>query len=99
MSSDMKDTKGSMPVDEKDEKDDRIVKDVPSIPRHPLDRSFLFPSSGGSPDLEQLKSHLLREGRLEKKDAIDLIRAAKACFAQEPNLLQLTDPITGLCHL
>jgi hypothetical protein len=74
------------------EEDDRILKDHPPIPRHPLARAVLFPASGPI-DLPAMKTHLLREGRLAKTDAIDLIKATKAVLSKEPNLLRLRDPI------
>lgn len=79
-------SKGKMPppIDE----DDRVIKSAPPIPLYPLPRQAIF-----APDLPAMKTHFLREGRLLKQDAIDLIRAAKGVLEKEPNLLRLRDPI------
>eukprot|EP00475_Leptophrys_vorax_P036720 TRINITY_DN6251_c0_g1_i2.p2 TRINITY_DN6251_c0_g1~~TRINITY_DN6251_c0_g1_i2.p2 ORF type:complete len:533 (-),score=131.04 TRINITY_DN6251_c0_g1_i2:2123-3664(-) len=81
------------PADAQVDDDDRVLKEHPPIPRLPLPRTVLFPSAGGAIDLPALKLHLIREGRLAKTDAIDLIRATRAVLAKEPNLLKLRDPI------
>ena len=75
--------------------DDRVVKSVPAPPRRPFARELLFRPANGLPDLDALKEHLSREGRLAPDDAIELVRRAGALFRQEPNLLRLADPITG----
>lgn len=92
MENSFKDTKGAMPQSAPE--DDRVMKDIPPIPSRPLDRKVLFPQEDGKPDLEQLKTHLLREGRLDKHDAIEIVRLAKSLFSKEPNLLRLNEPIT-----
>jgi serine/threonine-protein phosphatase 2B catalytic subunit len=45
-------------------------------------------------DFSALRTHLLREGRLDKLDAIQLIRTARDVFAKEPNLIKLRDPVS-----
>eukprot|EP00455_Lapot_gusevi_P022003 TRINITY_DN2294_c0_g1_i1.p1 TRINITY_DN2294_c0_g1~~TRINITY_DN2294_c0_g1_i1.p1 ORF type:complete len:500 (+),score=136.96 TRINITY_DN2294_c0_g1_i1:87-1586(+) len=76
------------------EEDDRVVKDLPAPPRHPFPRDKLFCPGTGLPDLEALKEHLSREGRLHIPDAVDLIHRATELLRTEPNLLTLGDPIT-----
>ena len=48
----------------------------------------------GLPDLEALRDHFCREGRLDFTDATDLVRRAGDLLRREPNLLRLSDPIT-----
>lgn len=77
------------------ETDDRICKDVPAPPRYPFPRAKLFQPHNGLPDLDALREHLLREGRLDPTDASELLHRVSDILRAEPNLLRLTDPITG----
>jgi serine/threonine-protein phosphatase 2B catalytic subunit len=70
------------------------VKDVPAPLWTYLETKELF-ADDGLPNINTLKKHLLKEGRLNPKDAITLIQKAAVIFRNEPNLLQLQDPITG----
>lgn len=71
---------------------DRPMKNVVPPPMHPLPHNQLFKNS--IINLKKLKSHLRREGRLLKEDAMYLASTASEIFRKEPNLLILTDPIT-----
>jgi len=71
---------------------ERMVPEVCQLPRYPLDTELLF-NKNGSVNLKNLKDHLKKEGRLNKQDAIRLIRAAGALFEKEPNLVRLRQPI------
>ncbi len=60
---------------------DRVMKNVPPISRYPLQRDKLWHVSAKSnnrevPTPEVLRKHLLREGRLEKKELMELILGA-----------------------
>lgn len=67
---------------------------------------FLFFVSGLSPSAssrllrraqkQELRNHLQREGRLTKEDCLDLIKAVTELTSNEPNLLRLNDPVTGI---
>lgn len=46
------------------------------------------------PNLELLRAHLEREGRLDKPAALRLIRQARALLQREPNVLQVAYPVT-----
>jgi len=72
--------------------DDRARKDVVPPPRHPLPHHKLFSESGIN--LQVLRDHLFKEGRLLKEDAMYLTRSCAALFRKEPNMLTLQDPIT-----
>ena len=74
--------------------DERVMKDVPPPQWTYIDSKELF-DSDGLPNIPNIKKHLLKEGRLAPKDAITLIQKAAVLFRNEPNLLQLQDPITG----
>ena len=63
--------------------------------RNPLPHKLLF-TDDGDIDISLLKSHLQREGRLHKPDALLLSRKAEEIFRKEPNLLELKDPITSI---
>lgn len=45
--------------------------------------------------LQELGSHLQREGRVWKEDCLAIIRKVTEIISNEPNLLRLNDPITG----
>jgi len=80
--------------DSRIEKEDmeRMVPEVIALPRFPLKSDLLFDEKGKI-NLKNLEAHLLKEGRLQKKDALKIIKAASALFHKEPNLLRLRDPI------
>lgn len=80
-------------AEENDAALERVNVDVVPIPRYPLKTELLF-NQNGSLNISNLKDHLLKEGRLWKKDAIKLVQTASALFKDEPNLLRLRDPIT-----
>jgi len=71
---------------------ERMVPEVVPLPRFPLKTSLLFNKSG-SINIKNLKAHLLKEGRLQKQDALKIIKTASGLFNDEPNLLRLRDPI------
>jgi len=74
------------------------MKDVPAPVWNFIPAGDLF-DTDGMPNIQNLKKHLLREGRVNPKDALKLIGKAAEILRDEPNLLQLQDPITGLFHL
>lgn len=58
-----------------------------------LDEKEVF-DQNGDPNIDNIKNHFSQEGRLKKKHAIEIIQRAKKILSQEPNLLQLQEPIT-----
>jgi len=75
-----------------EESKERMVPEVVSLPRYPMDSKLLF-NENGSILLKNLKNHLCKEGRLLKSDALKIIKTAASLFSDEPNLLRLRDPI------
>lgn len=54
---------------------DRVVKEVPLPPQHPIKHEVLFPpnlkiGNAEIPDWAVLKDHLMKEGRLNKSDLV-----------------------------
>lgn len=47
------------------------------------------------PNPELLKDHLLNEGRLTEEQTIFILEAVTEVMSREPNMLNLTGPITG----
>ena len=80
----------------KDE-DDRVLKDVVAPPRTKLSKGALFDGKG-LPKMDVLADHLIKEGRLEQGAAFELIKQAGALFKLEPNLLELSYPVTGMMN-
>ena len=73
---------------------ERAIKEVPAPVWTFIPRDKLY-AKDGLPNIDNLKKHLLKEGRVSPKDAIELIQRAATILRNEPNLLQLQDPITG----
>ncbi|CAG9324134.1 PPP3CA_9 [Blepharisma stoltei] len=72
---------------------DRVVKSLPTPPHKPLSEDLLFPNASNIPNLENLKLHLSKEGRIKKADVIKIIERVKNLFQGEPNLLRIDDPL------
>jgi len=77
-----------------DGEDDRVMKDVVAPPRYRLSTEQLFPNGSKVPSLKVLRDHLLKEGRIEEKVFIDLVKLVKEALSKEPNVLSLRVPIT-----
>jgi hypothetical protein len=93
------------PKDDTDYKS-RVIKEVPapyscfssinsSRVWNYIPRDQLF-DKDGLPIIDNLRKHLLKEGRVDPKDGIEIIQKAANILRDEPNLLQLQDPITGI---
>ena len=76
-------------------KRDRVVTEVIPPPLYPLSLEALK-DSRGMPRLDVLKEHLSREGRLSTEASDFLIQGAAAALRNEPNLLILEYPLTGI---
>ncbi|KAI8142448.1 serine/threonine-protein phosphatase 2B catalytic subunit A1 [Fennellomyces sp. T-0311] len=74
---------------------ERVVRDVtaPAV-GVPSQDQFWSSERPGYPDLQFLKEHFYREGRLSEEQAIYIINKGTETFKEEPNLLHLSAPIT-----
>ena len=55
---------------------------------------FWSPEDPSKPNLQYLKQHLYREGRLTEDQALWIIHAGTEILRSEPNLLEMDAPIT-----
>jgi serine/threonine-protein phosphatase 2B catalytic subunit len=55
---------------------------------------FWSPEDPSKPNLQYLKQHLYREGRLSEEQALWIIHAGTQVLKAEPNLLEMDAPIT-----
>ncbi|KAJ5317791.1 hypothetical protein N7508_002299 [Penicillium antarcticum] len=74
---------------------ERVVKEVqaPALSTPP-DDMFWSPEDPSKPNLQYLKQHLYREGRLSEEQALWIIHAGTQVLRSEPNLLEMDAPIT-----
>ncbi|CCH43551.1 hypothetical protein BN7_3103 [Wickerhamomyces ciferrii] len=71
----------------------RINNNVPPIiNKKPSDNELFL--SNGIPNLDFLKNHFLREGRLTEEQTIKILKMGSDVLRKEPNLLQVPAPIT-----
>lgn len=78
----------------KDPLNDRFLKTLELPPVGNLLHELLFGEKNNKPNVETLKIHLKREGKISKPDFIQIISEASALFSSESNLLHLNEPIT-----
>jgi len=74
---------------------ERVCKDVQApamVP--PTDQQFFSPQDPTKPNLQFLKQHFYREGRLTEEQALFIIEEGTKVLKQEPNLLEMDAPIT-----
>ena len=60
----------------------------------PSDDMFWSPEDPSKPNLQFLKQHFYREGRLTEDQALWIIHAGTEVLRAEPNLLEMDAPIT-----
>jgi serine/threonine-protein phosphatase 2B catalytic subunit len=60
----------------------------------PTDEQFWTSPNRTKPNLQFLKQHFCREGRLTEEQALWIIKAGTDILKQEPNLLEMDAPIT-----
>ena len=60
----------------------------------PTDQQFFSPQDPSKPNLQFLKQHFYREGRLTEEQALYIIEEGTKVLKQEPNLLEMDAPIT-----
>ncbi|KAF1954139.1 Metallo-dependent phosphatase [Byssothecium circinans] len=74
---------------------DRVCKDVQAPAIHPPTQDqFLSPEDRTKPNLQFLKQHFYREGRLTEDQALWIIKKGTEVLKAEPNLLEMDAPIT-----
>ena len=71
---------------------DRVIKEVLPPPQQPIDSSKLF-TKNNLINYELLKEHLMKEGKLYKKDLMEIISMAVGIFKKESNLVKILDPV------
>jgi serine/threonine-protein phosphatase 2B catalytic subunit len=84
---------------------DRVVQDLPMIINSVVAKEDLWHDSPTNknlkvPNIELVRTYLLREGHVAKKDLIEIIKTVTGLMKQEPNLIQLkgTVVIVGDIH-
>ncbi len=60
----------------------------------PIEDQFLSPHDRSKPNLQFLKQHFYREGRLTEEQALWIIQLGTEVLKNEPNLLEMDAPIT-----
>lgn len=72
---------------------DRCQKDVKPPPNMPLSSKLLFPNKDFIPDWNILKTFMIREGKIYKKDLLIIANAFINLVKEEPSLLKIDDPV------
>ncbi|EFX03610.1 serine/threonine-protein phosphatase 2b catalytic subunit [Grosmannia clavigera kw1407] len=74
---------------------ERVCKDVQAPATYkPTDEQFFTDESHTKPDINFLKTHFYREGRLTDEQALWIIHAGTELLRAEPNMLEMDAPIT-----
>lgn len=76
----------------------RVIAHVPLPEASVLGLAQLFPDpEPGAPaiNVALLRDHLLREGRVELKAAMEIVKQATEYLDGEPNLVELNAPVTS----
>ncbi|KAA6411547.1 MAG: serine threonine- phosphatase 2b catalytic subunit [Lasallia pustulata] len=74
---------------------ERVCKDVQAPAFNPpTEDQFLSPHDRTKPNLQFLKQHFYREGRLTEDQALWIIQKGTEVLKSEPNLLEMDAPIT-----
>ncbi|KAK9474127.1 Metallo-dependent phosphatase [Dipodascopsis tothii] len=74
---------------------ERVVKEVQAPAWHlPTDEEFFDPVDRSKPNVEFLRTHFCREGRLTEEQAMYIIKAGTEILMREPTLLEVDAPVT-----
>jgi serine/threonine-protein phosphatase 2B catalytic subunit len=73
----------------------RVVDSVPAPASKVLEWDEVF-DVDGKPRAEVIKQHFIREGRMHEDHILKIVTEAQAILAQEPNLLEVAAPATGM---
>ena len=60
----------------------------------PTDEQFFSPTDRTKPNIQFLKQHFYREGRLTEQQALWIIKKGTEILKSEPNMLEMDAPIT-----
>lgn len=74
--------------------EERVVAAAVTPETRLLSAAMLWGDSPNDVNIGLLRSHLIREGRLELDTALQLVRSARAVLAAEPNVVRVQAPIT-----
>lgn len=73
----------------------KVLLDVQAPAFHPpTQEQFFSPQDRSKPNLQFLKQHFYREGRLTEEQALFIIETGTQVLKSEPNLLEMDAPIT-----
>ncbi|CEI69621.1 Serine/threonine-protein phosphatase 2B catalytic subunit [Fusarium venenatum] len=74
---------------------ERVCKDVQAPAMYkPTDEQFFEDETHSKPNLQFLKQHFYREGRLTEEQALWILKKGTELLRAEPNLLEMDAPIT-----
>lgn len=73
---------------------DRVIKEVLAPPNKCLSHELLYLKDKETPNIKNIREHLLREGKIDKKDFIDFINRVTNIVKKEPSVLRVSDPLT-----
>ncbi|KAL1915563.1 uncharacterized protein VTP21DRAFT_6687 [Calcarisporiella thermophila] len=74
---------------------ERVMKDVTPPATHlPADEEFFSKERPDLPDVQFLKNHFFHEGRITEEQALYIIGKGTELLRKEPNLLEVSAPIT-----
>jgi serine/threonine-protein phosphatase 2B catalytic subunit len=74
---------------------ERVCKDVQAPAMYkPTDEQFFEDETQSKPNLQFLKQHFYREGRLTEEQALWILKKGTELLRAEPNLLEMDAPIT-----
>ena len=69
----------------------------------PTDDMFFSKTEDGKPDVEFLRIHFYREGRIKEEHALYIIHKATQLLRAEPNVLSIDSdrdvPVIGACEI
>jgi serine/threonine-protein phosphatase 2B catalytic subunit len=65
----------------------------------PTDEQFFSKEDPTKPDVNFLKNHFYREGRISEEHALYVLEKATDLLKLEPNLVSVDAPVTGKLHV
>lgn len=71
---------------------DRVIKEVLPPPQKKLNKEKLY-TENKMLDLTVIKDHLIKEGKVDKTELLEIINAVTLVLKKEPNILKIKDPV------